>query len=663
MATNFITFGILLSLAGSVLSSLFSFISPKGKMHRVSLFLLALSSGSGTIAGVSFLLSGDSQWIILKSSWLFGAPLVLQTLSAFFFVLLNMVACLASVYAIKYVEEYAHMYNVRVLDALMAIFVFGMQGVLLATSPFSFLAFWEVMSFSSFFLVMSDKENASIRAGLFYLIMTHLGAGAIMAGFLILSHGSLIESFARLALLAQTIPAPVLFGTFLLFLFGFGSKAGLVPFHLWLPEAHPQAPSHISALMSGVMLKMALYGFLMIVLSILPGVSTAGSLIVIVLGLLSAFYGVIYAVIERDVKRVLAFSSIENMGIIFTMVGVALFMQTQGQTAFSHVAVGAAILFTIAHAFFKSGLFLGAGVMVHAAHTRSLEAMGGIAKRMPTFSGAMLILILAAAALPPFSAFMAEWTFIQNLVAYLASMSFFVKGILTLVLVTMALVGGLALFAMVKLFGIGFLAEPRSEHIEHAHAPGKLLLIPIAVLSGLTILISLFAPFILHMIGFGDLAFMRAQQSAITVSGSSLSPSLIYAAFLLFVGIAFAMRLLTSNVKYERLYHTWDCGQPITSGMEYTATAFSSPIRFFFRMITRTQKRVRITPVIESNPWIARRAFSLELKQIWYDWLYVPLANAFLYTSTFVRKLQNGVIQFYIALIFIALVVTLTIAL
>lgn len=654
---------ILLSLFGTLFSALLAFISAKGHGHRAVMTLLALSTGLGAFASAAFLVSGQSQLTISQSAWLFGTPFALSVLSALFFFLLNIVSCLASVYAMKYVEQYAEVYNVRVLDGLMAIFIFGMQGVLLAGTPFGFLVFWEVMSLSSFFLVMADKEAASIRAALFYLIMTHLGAGAILAGFMILSNGSLLESFSRLAILAQDLPSSTLFVAFLLFLFGFGSKAGLVPFHVWLPEAHPQAPSHISALMSGVMLKMALYGFLVMMFSVLPIAGMTAALIVITLGLLSALYGVIYAVIERDVKRVLAFSSIENMGIIFTMVGVAMFTQSQNMFAFSHVAIGSALLFAIAHAFFKSGLFMGAGVMVHAAHSRSLELMGGLAKRMPGFSGAMLILILAAAALPPFSAFMAEWTFIQNLVANLSSSSLLVQGILVLVLALMSLVGGLALFAMIKLFGIGFLAEPRSEHITHAKAPGYLISIPIYLLAFLTVGVGFCAPWILRTIGFADLTTFDGWHSNLVVTNVSMNQIPLYTLLLLSLLVVFIGRRILSNKRNERIYHTWNCGQPITSGMEYTATAFSSPIRFFLHIITHTKKNVVVTPIVETNPWIARRTFSLELRQIWYDDLYIPIQQACLWISTQMRKLQNGVIQFYIALIFLALVVTLTIAL
>lgn len=656
-------FFVLLSLAGTLLAAFISFISAKGQGHRAVMTLLALSTGIGAIASAVFLVSGQTQLAISQSAWLFGTPFALSTLSAIFFFFLNTVACLASVYAIKYVEQYAEIYNVRILDGLMAIFVLGMQGVLLAGTPFGFLVFWEVMSLSSFFLVMADKEAASIRVALFYLIMTHLGAGAILAGFMILSNGSLLESFTRLTILAQHLSPSTLFGIFLLFLFGFGSKAGLVPFHVWLPEAHPQAPSHISALMSGVMLKMALYGFLTMVFYVLPPPGSIAALIVIALGLLSAIYGVIYAVIERDVKRVLAFSSIENMGIIFTMVGVAMLLQVQGWNPFPDAVLGAVLLFAIAHAFFKSGLFMGAGVMVHAAHSRSLEVMGGLSKRMPAFSGAMLILALAAAALPPFSAFMAEWTFIQNLVANLSTMSPFVQGVLVLVLVTMALVGGLALFAMIKFFGIGFLAEPRSEHVAHAKAPGKLIAIPIYFLAALSILVGLLAPAILRTIGYGDLTASYDLHTNIVLGAAAMNPAKLLMLLVATFVLVLLGRRAFSNVKHERVYHTWDCGQPITSGMEFTATAFSSPIRFFFRMITRTRKNMIATPIIASNPWIASRTFSLELRQIWYDDLYVPIQNACLWTSTQVRKLQNGVIQFYIALIFIALVVTLIIAL
>ena len=272
----------------------------------------------------------------------------------------------------------------------------------------------EVMSMASFFLVMSDRSHDSIRAALLYLIMTHLGAAAILIAFLLLAQGSLFVDFSTLADMSWTAPVWMLWTAFSLFFFGFGSKGRTCAVPCMASEAHPSAPSHVSALMSGVMLKVALYGFLRVLLFILPPIGVAASLLILGFGLLTALYGVLYAVVDRDFKRTLAFSSIENIGLIFTMLGVAFFASSQGLQALYQTTLVAAVFFMIAHAIFKSGLFLASGLIVRAVHSRNLELMGGLAKRLPLFSVLFCVLCLAAASLPPFGPFFGEWMFFQG---------------------------------------------------------------------------------------------------------------------------------------------------------------------------------------------------------------------------------------------------------
>src|SRR3989338_8649090 len=609
--SNFMNFSffVLLSLAGTLLAALVSCISAKGQGHRAVMTLLALSTGLGAIASAVFLLSGQSQLAISQSVWFFSTPFALSTLSALFFFLLNTVACLASVYAIKYVEQYAEIYNVRVLDGLMAIFVLGMQGVLLSSAPFGFLVFWEVMSISSFFLVMADKQAASVRAALFYLIMTHLGAGAILAGFLILSGSSIFEPFTRLAVLAQSLPPQTLFGVFLLFLFGFGSKAGLVPFHCWLPEAHPQAPSHISALMSGVMLKMAVYGFLRVVFIFLPSFGTAFGITILSLGLLSA-------VIDRDIKRTLAFSSIENIGLIFTFIGLGFLAFAQGSGLLGNILFVVAIFHCLVHAIFKSGLFLTSGVIVSEVHTRRLEAMGGLAKRMPFVTGIFCALALGAAALPPFGAFYSEWMGIQAIVGSLKDSTILLQAASTLTLIGVAFVGGMAVFALVKLFAMTSLGEPRTKSAEHAKDVKGLMGFSLFASAILFLLAGLFAPFLLKLIGAEPLTGMTGVFPSLllptptNLSGSTIQPLIVFVLLVL-------------------------C--------------------FFFRWLLRTKKTIVAIPVIETNPWIARRYLTLNLRSIWMDYLYEPLERGCLLVASKVKNIQSGSIQFYLFLIFLAL--------
>jgi hydrogenase-4 component B len=576
---------------------------------------------------------------------------------------LSVVTVFVAIYAIPYLEHYAETYNVRSVNALTALFVFGMQGVLLSTNIIGFMTFWEIMSVTSFFLVLADGSEASRKAGFLYLVMTHLGAGAIMAGLFLLSGGALLSDFSVLAMVTPELPETTLYVALALLLFGFGSKAGLVPFHVWLPEAHPQAPTHVSALMSGVMLKIALYGFLRVLLFMLPGVPTWFMFAVVILGVVSAVVGVLYAVLERDIKRLLAYSSIENLGLIFTMIGVGLLAGSEGVVDLTQAALYAALFLAAAHAIFKSGLFLASGIVIAAVHSRRLEAMGGLAKRMPQFSVAVCVLALTAAAMPPFGAFVAEWTFLQAMVGALGEASPMLQVALVVILAAVSFVAGLALFAMVKMYAIGFLAQPRSDEAAAATEPAPVLMTPVIGLAFVGLLLGLFSPLVLNRIGAVNLAPLALNAQVVTTGGGGLAPLSVVLVMAGIIAALLVLRRLVSNVKFERAYQTWDCGQPITPRMEYTATAFSAPIRFFFRFFLRSQKIVTATPVTPNNPWVSSRSMSLLVSQVWYDGLYAPMGRGLTLLASWIGRLQNGSIQFYISLILLALFVTLIVAL
>ncbi|MEK7620140.1 MAG: proton-conducting transporter membrane subunit [Patescibacteria group bacterium] len=648
------------SLIFTVLSGVIALGGRSLLFHKLAQVLLVVSGTLGIVA--SFILFLQPQAVLqisLASS--FFPILQLDLFGAIFYALISLVSVLCAIYAIPYLQSYQSTYHLRSLNALVAAFVLGMQIVILSTSPFMFMIAWEVMSMASFFLVMSDRSHDSIRAALLYLIMTHLGAAAILIAFLLLAQGSLFVDFSTLADMSWTAPVWMLWTAFSLFFFGFGSKAGLVPFHVWLPEAHPSAPSHVSALMSGVMLKVALYGFLRVLLFILPPIGVAASLLILGFGLLTALYGVLYAVVDRDFKRTLAFSSIENIGLIFTMLGVAFFASSQGLQALYQTTLVAAVFFMIAHAIFKSGLFLASGLIVRAVHSRNLELMGGLAKRLPLFSVLFCVLCLAAASLPPFGPFFGEWMFFQGLLQSFSSATPLVSAVLVLTFAITALVGGLAIFAMVKLFAISMLAEPRSAHAREVHEPPAASeLFCVTVFALLIVALGLYAPVVLDLIGGGILTASRFE---LIVGNSTVQPSLILWLLLGCVLIVWILRRLTSRASFERMYHGWDCGQPIDASMEYTATAFSAPIRFFFRLVLRTKKAVQVEPVVASNTWIATRSMTLNLRSIWMDFGYSPLGRLLIGCADQVKKIQNGNIRFYLLLIFVTLILTLWIAL
>lgn len=675
MSLSILAIGLIISVLGTLAAGLLALV-PHAYAHKASNIVLALSALAGTVVGLS-IATGSGITLALPEAlyavtpdgaahtWplFYNMVFGLDRFSAIFYSLVSVVTGVVAVYAIPYLEQHAHHHNVRLVNLLTALFVFGMQGVILSTNIIGLMTFWEIMSIVSFFLVLADGRVASRKAAFLYLIMTHLGAGAIMAGFFLLSGGALLSDFSVLAVVTAQLPKVTFFVALGLLLFGFGSKAGLMPFHVWLPEAYGETPSSALAIMAGAGITLPLYGFLRVLLFMVPGVPFWFSLTVLTLGGLSAVVGVLYAVVERDIKRLLAYSSIENMGLVFAMIGVALLAGQEGSADLTQAALYAALFLAAAHALFKSGLFLASGTVIAAVQSRRLEDMGGLAKRMPQFSVAVCVLALTAASMPPFGPFIAEWTFLQSVVGALQSASPTLMVALVVVLALTGFVAGMALFAMVKMYAIGFLAEPRTEAARTAVEPGMLTLVPIVLMAFGGLLLGLFAPLVYDHIGAVDMVTLDTGAQQVVTGGGALAPLSVFVLMFVIVGVLALLRQVFTDVKNERVYQTWDCGQPITPRMEYTATAFSAPLRFFFRFFLKTQKIVVPTPIVVTNPWITTKSMKLTVSQVWYDRMYVPAGNLLTKFATAVGKLQNGSIQFYISLILVTLLVTLIVAL
>ncbi len=665
---NLIVYGIYIFFAGMAASILLSFLKKSAKAGNV----LMIGSGVvGFLASVAYL-SGFSgrELVIFQTGTLFGISFSLNFLSAIFFALVSGISSLVLIYGVEYLRRYRKTYPIEMVRFLSGFFILGMAGVLLAGNVISFLLFWEMMSVASFLLVMSDKTKESARAAFLYFIMTHLGAAAILGGFLILGGGALNFGLGSIGVAAKTLSPEMLAVSLLLFFFGFGSKAGLIPFHIWLPEAHPQAPTNISALMSGLMLKVAVYGFLRIILAI-SGIPAWFAILVVALGIVSAFFGALHAAVEKDIKKAFAYSSIENMGIIFTMLGVALYILARNS---SHEAMilatllfAYAIFHAINHAIFKTGLFLSSGVIISKVHSKSLEAMGGFAKAMPFFSFVFLVIILGSAALPPLGTFYGEWGFIRSLIQSIWSFNSDAASLIVfmMILPMFALVSGLAIFAMVKIFGISMLGLPRTHwHEDEADKENdKRMVAPIAVLGGLMILMGVFAKNILNALTEG-VRQMSAVQTKIapSIAISSLRVFLFFVLFSMIAVLAYKILAGRDKKEKEREYHTWDCGQPIDAGMEYTATAFASPIRFFFLLYLRRFKQITAEPIVKTNPWFVKKTFALEVVSNWQARVYDPAYKAVLWMAKKVRLIHTGRIQYYLLLILATIIITLLIA-
>lgn len=632
---------------------------PSMRERSVSLVLVALSSCIGLIGGAFYIVAGNAEAIYLfapkELPW---ATLQIEMLSVIFFMLINAVTLVSAWFGARYSTHLVGKVAMGSMHAQTAVFVLGMLGTVLSTTPLMFLICWELMSVASFLLVISERSTASIRAGLFYFVMTQLGAIAIAIGFAIVSSGDMLHAFTHFRPSGEW----QLLVAFLLFLVGFGGKAGLVPLHAWLPLAHPEAPSHISALMSGAMLKVAVYGFVMVYIKVLGPIPSSFGVIVVVLGLVTALYGVVNAIVEHDIKTVLAWSSIENIGLIFTLIGVSIYAAERGPSWLAPAALILAFFMALNHALFKSGLFMSAGVIAHSVHTRNMNAMGGLANRMPLFSKGVLLLALAAAALPPAGAFFAEFAFLRSLFLSFSAVELLDKLFYLVIFAAVALVGGLAIFAMTRFFAIIFLGQPRTESAEKCappHTEGETL--PVLIAGFATLAFGLFAPWVF--------ALLLGESTNVFGTPTGLSSFLSYQFFpiALFVvvlfAVAFFIHRLLVRPQVTRSVQTWDCGQPINARMEYTGTGFAAPMRFFFLFILRSKKVITRTPIVDTNSILRTAHVEFTQHNLFSQFFYDPIIHLIHYVRSLARKLHSGDISGYLTVMFATIIILLIVGL
>ena len=454
----------------------------------------ALAACAVGLAGAGLALSRESARGAsgLRLAWSLpvgGFHLGVDALSAFFLLCVFLVAGLAAVYGRGYLAGYAGQRRLAVPAALFNLLVASMAAVVLARDGVLFLMAWEVMSLSAFFLVTFEDERDEVRrAGITYLIASHVGVAFLFALFAMLAQHAGSFDFDAIAAAGA---APGAGAIFLVALVGFGTKAGFWPLHVWLPDAHPAAPSHVSALMSGAMIELGLYGLLRTLGFLgLPQAWWGGLLIAI--GLVSAMTGVMHALGGQDLKRLLAYSSVENVGLATLGIGLGLLGQAHGQPALASLGYAGALLHVLNHGLFKGLLFQAAGAILHATGTRQLDALGGLRRRMPQTALAFLFGAVAISGLPPFNGFVGEWLIYLGAFRGGASLpgSGAVFGIATIA--GLALVGGMAAATFVRAYGVVFLGEPRTNIAEHAHEPGASMRVPMFVAAALCLLLGVF---------------------------------------------------------------------------------------------------------------------------------------------------------------------------
>ena len=592
---------------------------------RLALGVGHLAALAGAVAGLvvslGLLLSPSGRTLIQPLPVLFPfarLSLAIDGLSAYFLLVISLVAVAAAVYGPAYLRTHSPGAGpARQAAQVFALNVFlgSMALVCCAGDALTFLLSWEGMTLASYVLVVSDdRDGEHARAGLLYMVMAHGGTALLLVAFLALTEQAGAFDFAALRIAAGGLDDATRTTLFFLAFGGFAAKAGVVPLHVWLPRAHPAAPSHVSALMSGVMLKVAIYGMLRFGFDLLAPV--AGPLpgswgwTVLFVGTTSAVLGVLYALQQHDLKRLLAFHSVENIGIILIGIGLAMMLwrREAASESLATVALTAALLHTVNHAAFKGLLFLGAGSVLCRTHIRNIEELGGLARRMPWTAGLFLLGAVAISALPPLNGFVSEWLTFQVLLGG-ASRVHGPEGLgIVFSAAMLALTGGLAAACFVKAFGVTFLGRPRSPNAEHATEVPPSMIAGMAWLGAVCVALGVAPGYAMRLLdapttgllgGAGASAVVTARgplvlSTALTPSGTegtAISMTIVAA---LFLGVAAMAFVLRHGLRHSpmRTAPTWTCGMSPTARFDYTATAFAKPLRLVFEALYHPRREV-----------------------------------------------------------------------
>ena len=630
-----------------------------------ALFLAGAVCSFGVLAAGLAALGAPPEQLVLP----IGLPdlpfhLRLDSLSALFLVLLGAASAGTSLFGAGYFRA-GEGTAPGLLCLQYHVFLASMGFVLLADDAYAFMVAWEAMALASYFLVTTQHRIPDIRrAGFLYLVIAHLGAIAILLCFGLLQGGTWQFTFdaMRSAALAP-VPATA---AFVLALVGFGAKAGLVPLHVWLPEAHPAAPSPVSALMSGVMLKTAVYGLLRVTFDVLGTPLWWWGLIALAVGLFTAFYGVLFAAVQTDMKRLLAYSSIENIGILIAGMGLAIVFSGLDMAALAALALAATLYHSLNHALMKSLLFLGTGAVLHATGERNLGRLGGLIRRMPWTAWLTLIGALAIAGLPPLNGFVSEWLLLQAFLFTAEIPRDFVNMLLPLGAAVVALAAALAAYVMVKFYGVVFLGAHREAGLARAHDCGVLERIGLVWLAAGCVLLGLFPVQVVSALNGVTNLLVGATLAQYAPQWWLLAPlpgaRAAYGPLVFFVGVLIVVLLTT--VVVHRFYHQrvrrsdpWDCGYgALTSRMQDTAEGFGQPIRHLFGTVFRVQREVP-TPFDR-----APRYRVTVTDRIWYA-LYEPLGALVRTVARTMARLQQGRVATYLLYSFVTLIALLSIVL
>lgn len=624
----------------------------------IATVLASIASLAGICGSLLTLLGHPSPAFIMPWGLPFGDPLLLvDPLAAVFLFVISLISGACAIYARGYWGAERNPRTVRRLSFFFGLLTASLSMVAMSRNGVLFLFWWEVMSFAAYFCLITEDAKREVReAGSLYLIISHVSALALFALFSLVKE--MTGTFAFPA--AETLPAHsgIAVAIFLTALFGFGLKAGMMPLHVWLPSAHANAPSHISALLSGVVLKLGIYGLVRTV-SFFADVPLWWGALILALGAVSGIVGVAFAIGQHDVKRLLAYHSIENIGIILLGVGVALIGQCVGNSTMMLLGMAGALLHVVNHATFKALLFLGAGSVIHATGTREIDVMGGLLRRLPWTSGFFLVGAVAICGLPPLNGFVSELLIYLGFLRGVTAQSGFAAGVPAMGAPALALIGGLAVACFVKVFGIVFLGAPRSDSAAHAHEASRSMLSGMTILAGVCFVIGLVpwlaAPLVQRAVsGWCPALATFPEPLAATahlwwVSGAAIALLLV----IVLAAVMLRKRLAQLPAGTDE---TWGCGYTApTRRMQYTASSFAEMLVNFFRGALRPHIHF---PSVR-GPFPAQTRFESHVPETMLDLVYIPMCERLYARTAPIRRMQSGHLHLYILYTFITLILLL----
>ncbi|MHB9857373.1 proton-conducting transporter transmembrane domain-containing protein [Streptomyces sp. YIM S03343] len=635
--------------------------------------LTAGVGAGGAAAGVAALAGHRWTAVLPGLLPLGGTHISVDALAGLFMAVSGAVVVAVAVYGIGYAAGHGpHGLGSRTAQTVLPLFALTLVLVPVAASVSTFLVLWELMALASLLLVLAEhRERASVRqAGLWYAVMTHLGLVLLLAAFALFAAQAGGETFAALRAGAHAMSPTVRGLVFVLAGLAFTSKAGAVPLHAWLPRAHPEAPSPVSALMSAAMVNLGVYGLVRTGLDLLGGGPAWWWLGLMAMGGVSAVYGILQAAMASDLKRLLAYSTSENMGLVLIGVGASGLFTSYGDRPLAALALAAALLHLVNHAAFKALLFCAAGSVVRATGLRDLDRLGGLRARMPITAGLFALAALGAVALPPGNGFISEWLLLQSLIHGLQVSGVAVAVVLPLSVALIALSAGIAAAAFVKALGVGFFARPRSEPAATAEESPALMIAGMGLLAAACAALAL-VPGLLGdgldravaatgLPGSGALSGGGLRVRLADIS-ASLSPLWVVAALTGALLLALALPRLYGRRRRRKNARLWDCGGGVpTARMAYTATSFAEPLQRVFDDVLAPEQDVDVTPVRESSYLVERVRFQRRVPDRIEHRLYEPVLRALAGAGQAARRLAGGSVHLYLGYGFVGLVVLLS---